>query len=305
MTNHLRLSFASFTGLLSDYGQTNLLRKNAGLSLFLFLSPLLLSAQPPALTVMSYNIRYATDRDGVNSWTNRKDWLADQIRFYGPTVLGIQEGLYEQVRFLDSSLTTYTYLGVGRDDGVRGGEFSAVFYDTTRLELLREGTFWLSPTPDRPSVGWDAAMERICSYGRWRDRRSGSVFWVFNTHFDHIGSEARAESARLILTQMAQLNSGGEPAILTGDLNLEPDSDPIQFLSGRMNDARTAATELAFGPEGTFNGFQFDRAPERRIDYVFVSPGVRVNRYAVLSDSKELRYPSDHLPVWAEVYLPR
>jgi endonuclease/exonuclease/phosphatase family metal-dependent hydrolase len=263
-----------------------------------------LTAQPPALTVMSYNIRYATDRDGENSWSQRKNWLADQVRFYGPTVLGIQEGLFTQVRFLDSSLVDYAYLGVGRDDGARGGEFSAVYYDTTRLELLRAGTFWLSPTPDRPSVGWDAALERICSYGRFRDRVSGTPFWVFNTHFDHVGVAARAESVRLILDRINTLNTSKDPVVLTGDLNLEPAAAPIRWLSERLADTREVATDLVFGPVGTFNGFQFDRAPTRRIDYVFVSPGVRVSRYAVLSDSQELRYPSDHLPVWAEIYLP-
>ncbi len=271
------------------------------LSLFLCLS---LKAQPPALTVMSYNIRYATDRDGDNSWANRRDWLADQVRFYAPTVFGIQEGLYEQVRFLDSSLVDYAYLGVGRDDGAEGGEFSAVYYDTTRLELLRAGTFWLSPTPDRPSVGWDAALERVCSYGRFRDRVTNRPLWVFNTHFDHVGAEARAASVRLILERIKALNTAEDPVVLTGDLNLEPTTEPILWLSERLADTRHAAAELVFGPEGTFNGFQFDRAPTRRIDYVFVSPGVRVSRYAVLSDSKELRYPSDHLPVWAEIYLP-
>ena len=274
------------------------------------LLPILLAFQlqfapvaPPALTVMSYNIRYATDRDGVNSWSNRKEWLADQVRFHAPTVLGIQEGLREQVAFLDSSLVDYAYLGVGRDDGRTGGEYSAIFYDTTRLSALRSGTFWLSPTPEKPSVGWDAAMERICTYGLFQDRRSGDTLWVFNTHFDHIGEQARAESARLILQQREALDPRGYPVVLTGDLNLEPHSEPIRLLSEQLADARHAATDLVFGPEGTFNGFQFDRAPERRIDYIFVSPAIRVRRYAVLSDSKELRYPSDHLPVWAEIEL--
>lgn len=253
------------------------------------------------IELMSYNIKYANENDGENSWSLRKDYLGNQIKFYQPDIFGVQEAVLEQLEYFEENLPEYNYVGVGRDDGKTKGEFSAVFYDTNRFEVLKENTFWLSETPGKVSVGWDAAMERVCTYALFEDKESGKKFWVFNTHFDHIGEKAREESARLIWKMIHDLNSEDLPVVLMGDLNLEPDTSGIRFLSEKLNDSKTIA-ELDFGPEGTFNGYNFIAPVTRRIDYVFTSKGdISVKKYAVLSDSKDLKYPSDHLPVFVQL----
>ena len=250
-------------------------------------------------SVMTYNIRYDTQKDGENRWDARKAFLIAQIKFHGPDVIGIQEGLAGQVKYLDKELAGFRYVGVGRDDGKKKGEFSAIFYNTNKFKVIESSTFWLSDTPDQISVGWDAAMERICTYALFEYLETGQRIWVFNTHFDHIGKEARKNSAMLIHNRIKSLNKDGLPFILMGDLNLEPDSEPIRYLSQHLNDSKKVSKEVVFGPEGTFNNFQFDKPVTRRIDYIFTGKsGIEVQKYAVLSDSKNLRYPSDHLPVF-------
>lgn len=246
--------------------------------------------------VMSYNIKYANENDGENSWSKRKDHLADQLKFYEPHIFGVQEAVFSQLEFLNNELSGYQYFGKGRDDGDKKGEFSAIFYKTERFELLEHGTFWLSTTPEIPGKGWDADYPRVCTYGRFREKQSGKEFWVFNTHFDHVGVAARRNSVKLIHERIEQLNKNELPVILMGDLNLEPGTPEINFLLKYYKDAKTEA-EVVFGPEGTFNGYEFESPVTRRIDYIFTNKGVQVEKYGVLSDSKDLRYPSDHLPV--------
>lgn len=256
-----------------------------------------------AIKVITYNIRYDNPNDGENRWDNRKSYLTDQIKFNEPEFLGIQEGLLHQVSFIDSTLPEYSYIGVGRNEGKLDGEFSAVFYNTTKFNLIKGSTFWLSETPEVPSKGWDAALNRICTYGLFENKYSKEKVWIFNTHFDHRGVEARRESTKLIIQKINELNSEKYPVVLMGDLNLEPNTEAIKYLSKELVDSRYAS-EITFGPNGTFNGFDFSKPVTRRIDYIFVSYGnIEVMRYAVLSDSKECRYPSDHLPVFAEIIL--
>ncbi|MDR9457333.1 MAG: endonuclease/exonuclease/phosphatase family protein [Salegentibacter sp.] len=261
-----------------------------------------LNFQAQDLEVMSYNIRFQTENDGENSWSKRKDHLTNQIKFYEPHILGVQEALVSQLKHFENELDNYKYIGVGRDDGKEAGEFSAIFYDLRKVDILDEGTFWLSETPGEVSVGWDAAMERVCTYGKFKEKDSDEKFWVFNTHFDHIGEEARENSARLIYEKISELNTEGLPVILMGDLNLEPDAPGIKFLSEKMNDSKKVA-DLDFGPEGTFNAYDFSKPVKRRIDYIFTSDDIKVLKYAVLSDSRELKYPSDHLPVFVKLEL--
>ena len=271
--------------------------------ILLFLSLLVSHSTHPQinLKLMTYNIRYDNPNDGENRWDLRKDWLANQVRFVAPDVMGIQEGLAHQVSFLDKNLTDYKYVGIGRDDGKTKGEYSAVFYNFNKLTLVDQNTFWLSETPEKISVGWDASMERICTYALFEDKSTKAQFWVFNAHFDHIGNTARAESIDLILQKIKDLNSQSLPVFLMGDLNLAPDSEPIQKLSTQMKDSFHNSKNPAFGPIGTFNGFKHDRIVTRRIDYIFTgSNGIEVNKYGVLTDSKDLKYPSDHLPVVIE-----
>ncbi|MGY5847972.1 endonuclease/exonuclease/phosphatase family protein [Salegentibacter sp. HM20] len=263
---------------------------------FIALLSFQVNLQGQHLEVMTYNIRFQTENDGENSWSKRKDHLTNQIKFYEPQIMGVQEALVSQLKHFEAQMPNYKYIGVGRDDGKEAGEFSAIFYDLRKVDILDQGTFWLSESPEKVSVGWDAAMERVCTYGKFKEKESGKAFWVFNTHFDHVGEKARENSAKLIYDKISEMNSENLPVILMGDLNLEPDAPGIQYLSEKLNDSKTVAG-LDFGPEGTFNAYNFGKPVTRRIDYIFTSDDIKVLKYAVLSDNWDLKYPSDHLPV--------
>ncbi|MGB5431020.1 endonuclease/exonuclease/phosphatase family protein [Eudoraea sp.] len=270
--------------------------------MFFLLIALNLNAQD--ITVLSYNIRLDVASDSLNRWDNRKDFLIGQLNFYEPEVFGIQEGLLHQLEEIKKGMPGYNYIGKGREDGLKNGEFSAIFYNPEKLELMEENTFWLSETPEIPSKGWDAAIKRVCTYGLFKTKREGQNFWVFNTHFDHIGEEARKESVFQIIERIQELNTKNFPVILTGDLNLEPDHPSILLLSSAMQDTHLLAGDKGFGPEGTFNGFNFSEPITRRIDYIFLSKtGFQLLKYAILSDSEDLRYPSDHFPVLAKLSI--
>ena len=254
--------------------------------------------------IMTYNIRLDYPKKGENSWQQRKVFLTGQLSFYEPDIFGIQEGLPHQVRYIDSILPNYNFVGVGRDDGMVKGEYSAIFYNTDKFEVIQQATFWLSETPDMVSIGWDAAMERICTYALFKDKKSKHYFWVFNTHFDHIGDKARVNSAKLIVDRINSNNPKNYPVILMGDFNLEPQSNGIEFILNYFNDSKMVSLKAPFGPKGTFNGFNFEKPVTRRIDYIFVSKkNCIVHKYAVLSDAIQCRYPSDHLPVYIELSL--
>jgi endonuclease/exonuclease/phosphatase family metal-dependent hydrolase len=211
---------------------------------------------------------------------------------------------------LDARLPGFARVGVGRADGRAGGEFSAILYRTDRLELLDSGTFWLSPTPGvAGSRGWDAAIERVATWARFRDRVTGCRHLHLNTHFDHIGELARQESARLIRRRLAEL-SDGLPAVVTGDLNADPTSAPHRILTrdtiagaiAPLRDAYDASLAGHYGPTSTWTAFRAIE-PGRRIDYVLVSSPVRVLAHGIITDSWDGRFPSDHLPVLAAVGL--
>jgi endonuclease/exonuclease/phosphatase family metal-dependent hydrolase len=252
--------------------------------------------------LMSYNIRYDTPADGVNAWPQRKAAVAELLRRNSPDIFGIQEALPHQIGELSAALPDYGWLGVGRDaDG--GGEGAPVFYRKDRFTLLRSATFWLSETPDRPSRGWDAALNRICSYGQFEDKSSRRRLWIINCHFDHAGPTARLESARLVLSQIETINPDGEPLVLMGDFNAEPESPPMVLLKQHLSDSRDSSRSPPSGPSGTFNGFTVEGAVTRRIDYLFTEPQgpVEVLHHAVLDDANAGRYPSDHLPVLVRI----
>jgi len=250
-----------------------------------------------SLSFLTYNIRYDNPADGDDAWPKRREFLARQLRFHAPDVFGIQEGLKHQVDYLKEQLPGYSTVGVGRDDGREAGEYSTLFFRTDRFRALESGTFWLSERPDTVSKGWDAALPRICTWALLHDKVAKRKFLVYNTHFDHIGKEARKSSAALILSRILEKNTKNYAVVVMGDLNSGPNSEPIWMLSQNLHDAYTHSSEPPFGPPGTFNGFRFNEPVELRIDYIFVSPDLKVQKYAVLSDSKDLHYPSDHLPV--------
>jgi endonuclease/exonuclease/phosphatase family metal-dependent hydrolase len=253
------------------------------------------------LTVMSYNIRYNNLGDGHNCWDLRKDELAAQIKRYNPDIFGIQEGLHDQVQFLENYFLDFNYAGVGRDDGKTKGEYSAIFYNKNRFKQVRTKTFWLSPTPSKVSVGWDASMERICTYVILYDKKFGKHLVVFNTHFDHLGEEARLKSAELIIKVIGKIRKDNIPIILMGDLNCEPDSEPIEFISQSLSNANNISQNKNHGPKGTFNDFKQSYTKELQIDYTFVK-NFKVDDYQHIGDFRinGLVY-SDHFPVIAKI----
>src|SRR4030095_2184270 len=211
----------------------------------------------PSLRVMSFNLRYNNPGDGPNSWPLRKSWVAQLIRFHDADVIGVQEALDGMLADLDTLLPEYSRVGVGRTDGKMKGEDSAILYKRDRLEVLENNTFWLSPTPEVPgSKGWDAALERIATWGRFRDRATGCTYVHLNTHFDHMGEHARQESARLIRERLATIDAAGSPLVMTGDLNSRPTSVGYRILTRdtmanafpALVDAMNASREGHYGP---------------------------------------------------------
>jgi endonuclease/exonuclease/phosphatase family metal-dependent hydrolase len=226
--------------------------------LLLLMLSLSLTAQD--LNVMSFNIRYNTPKDSLDAWPLRKDNVAAQILFHDVHLLGVQEALHGQMTDLLERLPRFKYKGVGRDDGKEKGEYSAIFYDTTRLQALQSKTFWLSETPELAgSKGWDAQITRIVTWVKFRDRKTKKIFFAFNTHFDHIGQAARKESARLLLQKVKEI-AGSTPAVVTGDFNAMPTDEPIQVITDKNNplhlvDSREISQTPHYGPAGTFNVF--------------------------------------------------
>jgi len=254
---------------------------------------------------MTYNIRMDTVNDGKNQWPLRKDRVISLIRHYEPDLLGVQEALPQQMADLKTGLSDYGSYGVGRNDGRDSGEFSAVFYRHDRFELTDKGTFWLSETPDTPgSIGWDAALPRICSWIRLKDRLTNKDICYFNTHFDHRGEKARRESAHLILTRIQQIAGSATPAILTGDFNVGPESDVYRTIitNTTLQDAKLLTEVPHSGPDGTWSTFDVGSGIGDRIDYIFItSSHFKILKHAHLTDSENKCYPSDHLPVLAEL----
>jgi endonuclease/exonuclease/phosphatase family metal-dependent hydrolase len=261
------------------------------------------------MNTMTWNIRYNNPADGDNSWPKRKDWVAKIIIKNNVDIAGFQEVLVDQLEDLQVRLPEMDVYGVGRDDGRNAGEFTPIFFRRDRFELAEKSTFWLSPTPDKTaSRGWDAALPRIASWVKLKDLRTGTMFYVMNTHFDHRGPQARAESAVLLLKQLRE-HFVDHPVILTGDLNTTPDSPPYDTLTGKGTqtdavyfDAYRHSAQKPQGPDSTWNGFEAI-VPHRRIDFVFTTKTVTVERFRTLDDNRDGRFPSDHLPVIAELEL--
>jgi endonuclease/exonuclease/phosphatase family metal-dependent hydrolase len=260
------------------------------------------SVSAQSLKLMTYNIRLDLASDGENAWPNRKEYWASQMIFYEPDIFGIQEALPQQVMDIAALLPKYNYVGIGRD-GVGKGESSNIFFRKDRFKVLQENTFWLSETPEKISKGWDAALNRVCTYALLQDGKTKQVFWIFNTHLDHMGELARTNSIQLIVSKIKALNTKDYPVFLLGDFNSEPSEERIVNLKNEMTDSRDISEEKPFGPSGTFNAFKHDEAVIKRIDYIFLSKEnpFKVVKYAVLSDSRDLKYPSDHLPVYIEL----
>jgi endonuclease/exonuclease/phosphatase family metal-dependent hydrolase len=265
-------------------------------------------ANAQSVTVMSYNIRLDTKADGINEWGNRTEKVSGLIKENNPDLLGVQEALHNQMMDLKSNLPSYDFVGVGRDDGKEKGEYSALFYKKDRFEVIEQKTFWLSETPEVPgSKSWDAAITRVVSYAVLKDKSTGKTFAYFNTHFDHIGKEARKNSAKLIKTQIAALKpnsmSGKKiPLIVSGDFNSEPSDEPYKtMIDGRVVKLVDARPSNDF--TGTFCGFEVGAMKCKTIDYIFHSSHWKSSDYKVIQNNDGKYYPSDHLPVMASFTL--
>ncbi len=247
--------------------------------------------------IMSYNIKYDNVNDTVNNWNDRKAAMVTLLQKHAPEFIGMQEVLVNQLEYLNQSLPNYAYIGVGRDDGKKKGEFSPILYNTKNYELLASNTFWLSKTPNKISVGWDAALERICTYGLFKNKANNKKIWVFNTHFDHIGTKARKKSTQLILKKIKELNTEKLPVVLMGDFNLMPNEKPILVTKKAMDDSMDIAAQAPEGPKGTFNGFDIESSIDKRIDYIFVK-GLSVEKHQHIHERlANQKHVSDHLPV--------
>ena len=253
------------------------------------------------LKVMTYNIRLSLESDNENSWDNRKGDALALMSYYHPDFFGVQEAVPQQMVDLKTSLKDYNYVGVGRDDGKNQGEYSAIFYDKNKLEVVKSGTFWLSETPEKPSKGWDAAYNRVCTYALFKIKKSGKKFMAMNVHFDHIGDLARVNSSKLILEKIKELNPQNLPLTLTGDFNLTDDTEPIRIVSKSLDNVYYNSKKPHYGPIGTFTAFDVNTVPKDRIDYIFVK-GFEAESNRTINDRREnLLYPSDHFPILAEI----
>ena len=250
------------------------------------------------IKIISYNIRNNNPNDGKDIWENRRETITDFIEKEAPDFLGLQEVNYPQIQYLNSNLINYNFIGVGRDDGKTRGEFSPIYFNESKYNLLLSNTFWLSKTPNDISVGWDAAMERICTYGLFEQKNDGSKVWVFNTHFDHIGNVAREKSVDLILSKIKDLTKDKDQIIITGDFNLSDDSVPIKKLQNFYNDVNIKM-ENNSKFYGTFNNFKIDNNYNNRIDYIFYKNFELIKSSHLHVTTDQGRWASDHHPVIA------
>ena len=252
------------------------------------------------VSVMSFNIRYDTNADGHNAWSLRKEEVAAFIKRSDPDFLGIQEGLYHQVNYLQEKLSAYEFIGKGRDDGDKKGEFSCIFYKKKFWKPAEQHTLWLSPTPEKVSKGWDAALERIFTYGAFVHRMKGDTIFVINTHFDHMGKEARHQSAKLILDFLLQKKLTEKRIIVMGDLNCDPVDLPIRALKSELTDSYDAVKHHGSNLTATFNGFDTLSPPAARIDYVLFR-NLIPKAFSIMGERRiNNLWLSDHCPVWAE-----
>lgn len=263
---------------------------------------LITNAFAQQINTATFNIRQKNKSDVGNMWDDRKTALTNLIQFHEFDIFGIQEGFIEQLQDMKQGLPAFNYIGVGRDDGAQKGEHSAIFYKKDRFKLIKDGTFWLSATDiNTPNKGWDAALPRICTWGIFQDKKNGKKFIFMNTHFDHIGVEARKESAKLIL-QKAKEFAKDLPLILTGDFNVDEHNEAYFTLanSNVVKDTYDLAS-FRYEPNSSFNNWGKSIAPSGRIDHIFITKPFTVSKWAILTDTYLGKFPSDHFPVLAQL----
>jgi len=261
------------------------------------------------IEVMSFNIRYGSANDGENSWNNRKALVFDLIRHESPDVIGLQEALRFQLDEIVKAVPGYDQIGIGREGGDKG-EFSAILYKKSRFDVAESDTFWLSDTPDKPTITWGNTCVRICTWAKFIDKKSNEVFYHFNTHLDHRSQPSREKSAQLIARRI-QERTNGSPFVLTGDFNAGEDNPAILYLKGiseveeKCPVVMVDTFRVLYPDEkvvGTFNGFKGDSGGAK-IDYIFTPPGLKVLKAAIIRPGKGAPCPSDHFPVSATLVV--
>lgn len=251
-----------------------------------------------SIRVISSNVRLIKGQDGENSWEYRKGAFPVMLQEMNPTVFGVQEAYAEQLAWINETAPQYACVGVGREDGVSEGEHMSIFYKTDEIELLDWGTYWLSETPDVPSMGWDAACYRTATWTKMKVKATGREFFYVNTHLDHIGVEARRLGLALIVNKIGEMNPGSKlPMILTGDFNVTPDNEGLKDLNKIMKSARIYAKDS--DTKGSFNDWGDE---EEIIDYIYYSGFSKCTNFKVVDQSfAGVPYISDHYPVVADI----
>ena len=256
-------------------------------------------AQAQDIKVMSYNIRMGVAKDGTNSWEYRYPATALMLEDQKPDVFGVQEAFKYQIRFIEDNFTDYDCVGVGRDDGKEKGEFMSIFWNKKTVKMVKWGTFWLSETPEKPSMGWDAACKRTATWALMKDKKTGKQFYFVNTHLDHRGSEAQRKGLELIVSRISQINPKGYPMVLTGDFNVKPNNDALKDLDTKMMSARKIAPRTDNHP--TFNNWGKIK-PDMVIDYIYVSGFSACPEYHTVTEKYGTwKYVSDHYPIYAKL----
>ena len=274
--------------------------------IYLLLSVVLLGnysckSKKETMNVATYNLRYNTPKDGENAWPNRKNKIIQMVTKYKFDVFGVQEVRTDQATDLAAMFPDYTYFGIGRNDGV-AGEQAGLMYRKDRFTELDRGHFWLSPTPNIPSIGWDASVNRVAVWVKLKDKNTNKEFFFLSTHLDHLGKIARYESAKLLIERVKKL-AGDKPLFCVADYNAKPEENSIQEMKKAFLDPYDISQTKPTGPAGTLNLFDTKTPISMRIDYMFVNDKVTVKSYATLDDIIDGNYPSDHCPIMMEVVL--
>jgi endonuclease/exonuclease/phosphatase family metal-dependent hydrolase len=269
------------------------------------------------LNVMSFNIRTGSADDGQNSWNFRREMVYDILRNHNPSIVGLQEALRFQIDETRQAVPEYGEIGVGRDDGRTGGEYCAILYQKELFDLNESGTFWFSNTPEVPgSSHWGNANVRICTWARFMPKKSKKAFYVFNLHLDHISQPSREKSVLLLARRIGE-RKYKERFVVMGDFNSGEDNPAIRYMKGdtSLGDGSTGPQENSspmidtfrvIHPDaaevGTFNRFKGIRTGDK-IDYIFITPDVRVLDAQIIYDNTDGRYPSDHFPITAKIEI--
>ncbi|MBC7904950.1 MAG: endonuclease/exonuclease/phosphatase family protein, partial [Gemmatimonadaceae bacterium] len=256
------------------------------------------SAMSQQMNIATYNLRYANPGDSGNLWKDRAPVVISLIRFHDFDIFGTQEGLKIQLDDISSALPQYERYGVARDDGKDKGEFAAIYFKKEMFKLLGKGDFWLSETPDQPSMGWDGkCCHRICSWVYLQHIKSGKKFYFFNAHFDHQGIKARVEGSKLVLQKIKQI-AGEEPVAFTGDLNGSQTSEWYLNIqnSGILSDSYNQV-KYPYVNNASFNSFGAAKNSKEIIDHIFLSKHFTATKWGILTDTYHGKFPSDHFPV--------